>query len=41
MNSKKKYAGSRRAMALAVALVCVGSGVALAADEAAPAHKQG
>ena len=41
MSSKKKCAGSRRAMALAVALACAGSGVALAADEAAPAPKQG
>ncbi|MGD0258274.1 MAG: DUF481 domain-containing protein [Verrucomicrobiota bacterium] len=41
MITKQKYAGSRRAMALAAALVCVGSGLAFAADEAAPTPKQG
>ena len=41
MITKQKYAGSRRAIVLAAALVCVGSGLAFAADEAAPTSKQG
>jgi putative salt-induced outer membrane protein YdiY len=41
MITKQKNAGSRRAIALAVALMCVGSGLAFAADEAAPTTKQG
>jgi putative salt-induced outer membrane protein YdiY len=41
MITKQKYTGSRRAIVLAAALVCVGSGLAFAADEAAPARKQG
>ena len=41
MIKKQKYAGSRRAIALAAVWVCVGSGFAFAADEAAPAPKKG
>ena len=41
MITKQEHAGSRRAMALAVALVCVGSGLTFAADEAAPAPQKG
>jgi len=41
MITKQKYAGSRRAIVLAAALVCVGSGLAFAADETAPAPKPG
>jgi putative salt-induced outer membrane protein YdiY len=41
MMNEQTYAGSRRAMALAAALVFVGSGLAFAADEAAPTAKAG
>jgi putative salt-induced outer membrane protein YdiY len=41
MTIKQKYAGSRRAMTLAAALAGVGSGLAFAADEAAPAPRKG
>jgi putative salt-induced outer membrane protein YdiY len=41
MITKQRYAGSRRAIALAATLVCVGSSSAFAADEAAPTTKQG
>jgi putative salt-induced outer membrane protein YdiY len=41
MIKKQKYAGSRRAIALAAVVICVSSGLAFAADEAAPAAKAG
>jgi putative salt-induced outer membrane protein YdiY len=41
MITKQKYASSGRAIVLAAALACVGSGLAFAADETAPAPKQG